>query len=587
MDVPPPPACLHTKLEKINNNNNKLQTPQLVQSHTELEQINNNKLQTPQLVQSHTELEQINNNKLQMHQLVQSHTELEQINNNKLQMHQLAQSHTELEQINNNKLQMHQLVQSHLQLHSGDDSRGRHSGFTHRDEDDVDEDLIEDREVEELFQQQQVATGVGDEHHRIFIVHPDVKWGSRKQHLTTAELMMSEAVGLVNTLETWRVLDKIIISTKTPEKKRIFGKGNFQSLTERIRKTPGVSAVFVNVERLSSVSQREFQEAWGVKVFDRYSVVLHIFRRNARTKEAKLQISLAEIPLLRFRLRDAMSNLDQQGGGSRYIGGSGETLLEVQQRLLKEREMKIRSALERVRRKRNLLRSQRTQKDFPTISVMGYTNCGKTTLIKALTGDTALQPRNQLFATLDVTVHAGQLPSHMTVLYVDTIGFLSQLPHRLIDSFSATLEDVKHSDLILHVRDISHPETENQKVNVLNVLKNLQIPDRLMSSMIEVHNKVDLIDTLHPSEPNTLPISALKGHGLDELKKAVEEQIVKSTGRHILNLKVHLSTSQLSWLYKEATVQDVHVIADEDSAVVKVTISTAAYRRYQKLFPVR
>ncbi|KAK2835924.1 hypothetical protein Q5P01_016408 [Channa striata] len=459
----------------------------------------------------------------------------------------------------------------------------RQRGLTEEEEEEEDEGFIEDSEVEELFQLQ-VPAGIGEGQHRVFIVHPDVKWGSRKQHLTSAELMMAEAVGLVNTLDNWRVVDTIILSTKTPEKKRIFGKGNFQSLTEKIRQTPGVSAVFVNVDHLSPVSEKELEEAWGVKVFDRYSVVLHIFRCNARTKEAKLQISLAEIPLLRSRLKNEMANLDQQGGGSRYIGGSGETLFEIQQRLLKEREMKIRSALEKLRRKRHLLRSQRKHKEIPVVSVLGYTNCGKTTLIKALTGDSCLQPRNQLFATLDVTVHAGQLPSHMTVLYVDTIGFLSQLPHQLIDSFSATLEDIKHSDLLLHVRDISHPETVNQKVNVLNVLKNLQIPDRLMNSMIEIHNKIDLVDNYESAELNALPISALEERGLGELKKAVEEQIVNCTGKHILDLQVDLSTPQLSWLYKEATVQDVQVNADEGSAVVKVIISTAAYGRYRKLF---
>ncbi|XP_035997425.1 putative GTP-binding protein 6 isoform X2 [Fundulus heteroclitus] len=312
------------------------------------------------------------------------------------------------------------------------------------EEEEEDGDVPDDREVEELFQQQ-VPAGIGQGQHRVFIVHPDVKWGSRKQHLTTAELMVAEAEGLVNTLDNWTVVDKIVLSTKTPEKKRIFGKGNFQLLTEKIRQTVGITAVFVNVDRLSPLSEREFEEAWGVKVFDRYSVVLHIFRCNARTKEAKLQISLAEIPLLRSRLKNEMADLDQQGGGSRYIGGSGETLYEVQQRLLKERENKIRSALERLRKKRHLLRSQRKHRELPIVSVLGYTNCGKTTLIKALTGDSGLQPRNQLFATLDVTVHAGQLPSHMTVLYVDTIGFLSQLPHQLIDSFSATLEDITHS----------------------------------------------------------------------------------------------------------------------------------------------
>uniref|UniRef100_A0AAV2KTI1 Putative GTP-binding protein 6 n=1 Tax=Knipowitschia caucasica TaxID=637954 RepID=A0AAV2KTI1_KNICA len=456
--------------------------------------------------------------------------------------------------------------------------------FTEEDEEEEDEDeFLPDAEVEELFQAHG-PLGVGHSHHRVFIVQPDVKWGSRKQHLTTADLMVAEAEGLINTLENWRVVDKIILSTKTPEKKRIFGKGNFQVLSERIRQTSGITAVFVNVERLSPVSERELQEAWGLKVFDRYSVVLHIFRCNAKTKEAKLQISLAEIPLLKSRLKNEMVNLDQQGGGARYIGGSGETLYEVQQRLLKERELKIRSALDKLRRKRHLLRSQRKHKEFPVVSVLGYTNCGKTTLIKALTGDCGLQPRNQLFATLDVTVHAGTLPSRMSVLYVDTIGFLSQLPHLLIDSFSATLEDIKHSDLLIHVRDISHPETVNQKANVLNVLKNLQIPDALMRSMVEVHNKIDLIENYEAPEPSVLPVSALEERGLTELKTVVEEKILNATGKHILSLRVDLSTAQLSWLYREATVQDVEVIADEGSALVQVIISTAVYGRYKKLF---
>ncbi|GAA6070452.1 putative GTP-binding protein 6 isoform X1, partial [Tachysurus ichikawai] len=222
-----------------------------------------------------------------------------------------------------------------------------------------------------------------------------------------------------------------------------------------------------------------------------------------------------------------------------------ETLYEVQQRLLKERELKICSALERLRKKRHMLRSQRKHKDFPIVSIMGYTNCGKTTLIKALTGDVALQPKDQLFATLDVTVHAGRLPSRMSVLYVDTIGFLSQLPHRLIDSFSATLEDVAHSDLIVHVRDISHPETVNQKVNVLNVLKNLQIPERLMNSIIEVHNKIDLLEGYESPDPEAVAISALNELGLDELKHRTEESIMKSTGKQTRILKVDLKSPQL------------------------------------------
>ncbi|XP_041055792.1 putative GTP-binding protein 6 [Carcharodon carcharias] len=445
-----------------------------------------------------------------------------------------------------------------------------------------DERELEDSEFEELFQEQIPPLPEGG--HRVFIVHPDVKWGGKKQHLTTGELQMAEAVALVDTLPNWHVVDKVILSTKSPDSKFIFGKGNFQTLTEKIKGLPQVTAVFMNVERLSALSEKELESAWGVKVFDRYSIVLHIFRCNARTKEAKLQIALAEIPYLRSQLKNEVANLDQQGGGSRYIMGSGETFMEVQQRLLKERELKIRAVLEKLKKKRQLLRTQRKRKEFPVISVMGYTNCGKTTLIKTLTGDSGLHPRDQLFATLDVTTHAGLMPSHMMVLYIDTIGFLSQLPHNLIESFSATLEDVVYSDVIVHVRDISHPETNNQKVNVLNVLRNLQLSNQLLDSIIEVHNKIDLVEGYEPTDPNTVAVSALHGLGMDELTKKIEEAVLRATGKLILTIQVNLAGPQLSWLYKEATVQGVDVLPEDGLANVRVIISSSSYGKYRKLF---
>ncbi|NXT00013.1 Y3725 protein, partial [Jacana jacana] len=229
--------------------------------------------------------------------------------------------------------------------------------------------------VEELLGPSPLAVGLGA--HRLAVVQPAVKWGPKKSPLTTAELQIAEAVALVDTLPNWTVLDKIIIPTKNPDKKLVFGKGNFQALTEKIKKLPRVTAVFLNLERVSSQTKKELEDAWGVKVFDRYTVVLHIFRCNARTKEAKLQIALAEIPLLRSNLKNEVSQLDQQRGGSRYIMGSGETFMETQNRMLKEKELKIRNALEKLRRKRSLLRTQRRKREFPIISVMGYTNCGK------------------------------------------------------------------------------------------------------------------------------------------------------------------------------------------------------------------
>ncbi|XP_068778881.1 putative GTP-binding protein 6 [Struthio camelus] len=445
------------------------------------------------------------------------------------------------------------------------------------------EEVEDEAELEELLGPSPLALGPGAQ--RVAVVHPAVMWGPKKPQLTTAELQMAEAVALVDTLQNWTILDKIIIPTKTPDKKFIFGKGNFQVLTEKIKKLPHLTAVFLNVERMSSLTKKELEDAWGVKVFDRYTVVLHIFRCNARTKEAKLQIALAEIPLLRSNLKNEVSQLDQQRGGSRYIMGSGETFMETQNRLLKEKELKVRNALEKLRRKRSILRSQRKRHEFPIISVMGYTNCGKTTLIKALTGEAGLQPKDQLFATLDITAHAGSLPSRMAVIYVDTIGFLSDLPHNLVESFSATLEEVAYSDLIVHVRDITHPEAVLQKASVLSVLKNLNLPSHLLESMVEVHNKVDLIERYKPTEESALAISALHGHGLEELKEEIEKRILKATGKKILTVKINLEGPQLSWLYKEATVQEVEVTPEDGTASVKVIISNSAFGRYKKLFP--
>ncbi|XP_020848410.1 putative GTP-binding protein 6 isoform X2 [Phascolarctos cinereus] len=412
------------------------------------------------------------------------------------------------------------------------------AGRGRKEEDEEEDEAGEEEEDEELLLEREPL--LPQRARRVFLLHPDVKWGAKKQTLTR----------------------------------------------EKIRGSPQITSVFLNVERMNPLTKKELETAWGVEVFDRFTIVLHIFRCNAMTKEAKLQIALAEIPLLRSNLRNEVAQLDQQGGGSRSIMGSGETFMQIQQRVLKEKEIKIKKALEKLKKRRRLLRSQRKKRELPIISVLGYTNCGKTTLIKALTGDAAIQPSDQLFATLDITAHSGSLPSHMTVVYVDTIGFLSQLPHDLIESFSATLEDVAYSDVIIHVRDISHPETDLQKASVLSVLKNLNLPNQLLGSIIEVHNKVDLAERYEPTELNAITISALLGHGLEKLKAEIESAVLKATGKKLLTLKIKLEGAQLSWLYKEATVQEVDVIPENGTANVKVIISNSAYGKYRKLFPI-
>ncbi|XP_045327862.1 putative GTP-binding protein 6 isoform X1 [Leopardus geoffroyi] len=495
------------------------------------------------------------------------------------------------------------------------------------------EDAEDEEEEEEELLRRDPLLPVGTQ--RVCLVHPEVKWGPGKPQLTRADRQVAEAESLVHTLDRWSVVERMVVPARTADGKVAFGRGTLRHLTEKIRALPEITAVFLNVERMApptkvrgslralptlraegvgsdgggpgiadAVSeapftrdtaadaltpslrfQKELEAAWGVQVFDRFTVVLSIFRCNARTKEARLQVALAELPLLRSHLSSSTACLDGRGGGSRYIMGSGESLVQVQRRLLKDKELKIRKALDRLREKRRLLGRQRRRREFPVVSMVGYTNCGKTTLIKALTGDDAVRPQDRLFATLDVTAHAGWLPSRVAVIYMDTVGFLSQLPHGLIESFSATLEDVAHSDLVVHVRDVSHPETELQKATVLAALRGLRLPAPLLDSVLEVHNKVDLVPGYSPSGSQAVAVSALLGHGLPELRARLEDAILRATGRQVLTLRVRLAGAQLSWLHQEATVQDVDVIPEAGAADVRVVISSSAYSKFRKLFP--
>lgn len=265
--------------------------------------------------------------------------------------------------------------------------------------------------------------------------------------------------------------------------------------------------------------------------------------------------------------------------------GSGESFSELRARALRDRELRLRRVLERLRDKRRLMRKERVRREFPVVSVVGYTNCGKTTLIRALTGEATLQPRDQPFATLDVTVHEGRLPSRLRVLYVDTIGFLSQLPHSLIHAFSATLEDVAYSDVLVHVTDVSHPDAELQKATVLSTLRGLGLRPALLESAVEVHSKVDLVPGHTMPCSGALAVSAVSGRGLDELKAALEASVLRATGRQLLTIRVRLGGPQLGWLYNEAVVQQVQELPEGGAAHVTVVITQAAYGRFQKLFP--
>ncbi|XP_033112706.1 putative GTP-binding protein 6 [Anneissia japonica] len=420
--------------------------------------------------------------------------------------------------------------------------------------------------------------------HNFLVIQPKIKWGPERNYLTTPDLQLEEAVTLVKTLSHSRVVDSCIYSLKNTQKKFVYGKGTFQNITERIKHQPNIDAVFLSVEMLTGLQHRELEDAWNVKVYDRYGIVLEIFRDHASSKEAKLQIALAEIPYIRSRLRNNVEKLDQQSGRQNYIGGGGETLLEIQQRLLSSRELKIKKALEKLKKKRSLLRIGRRKKHFPIISVVGYTNAGKTSLIRSLTGDLAMHPEDKLFATLDVTNHAGYLPNKMQVLYVDTVGFLSALPHSLIASFSATLEDLVLSDLIVHVRDISHPEAEAQKVNVLKTLSELQVPQHLMENIIEVSNKVDKIKSIE-NFGESFGVCAIDGTGIEDLKSEIQQKLMKASDIIRIGLDIPMAGPHLGWLYKEATVEITapSVVSSENMFVVAV-LNKETYSKFKGKF---
>ncbi|XP_070565602.1 putative GTP-binding protein 6 [Ptychodera flava] len=445
------------------------------------------------------------------------------------------------------------------------------------------EEYIEDDDLRSHYDSHHVTPVDG---HRVFVVQPNVKWGPKKQKFTTGELQLQEAIALVRTLKNWTVVEAVAISLKKPDGRFVFGKGNFASLTEQIKSRPDVTAVFMSVEMLTGLRHKMLEDTWGVKVFDRYTIVLNIFKEHAVTKEAKLQIALAEIPYLRSRLKGMVADMDQQSGAQQYIGGSGETLMERQKRLLYERETKIKKRLSRLKKRRELLRSARKKRKFPTVSVVGYTNSGKTTLIKALTGDTDLQPEDKLFATLDVTSHAGTLPSHMTVIYVDTVGFISVLPHSLIDAFSATLEDVILSDLIIHICDVSHPDFMAQKHNVHRVLSDLGLPENLKENMLEVGNKIDLLErpVSDVQDSCSTMVSALNGTGLQQLQEEIQARLLKVTDTVLKTVKIPMNGPHLSWLYKEAAVQSSEVTEDEEHLLVDVLMSGAAYGKFKSRF---
>jgi GTP-binding protein HflX len=324
---------------------------------------------------------------------------------------------------------------------------------------------------------------------RALVIHPARGAGSGGRRAPAARL--AEAVGLAQALDL-EIAGQEVITLRAATPATLFGTGKVREIGE-LCETLEAGVVVVD-DALTPVQQRNLEKAWGVKAIDRTGLILEIFARRARTREGKLQVELARLAYERSRLVRTWTHLERQRGGFGVMGGPGETQIETDRRLIADKIAKLKAQLVEVRRTRSLHREARKRTPFPTLALVGYTNAGKSTLFNALTAGGVLA-KDMLFATLDPTLRELKLPGGRPAIMSDTVGFISDLPHELVESFRATLEEVQSADLVLHVRDISDPDSAAQARDVEAVLDRMGMEEDRSHRLIEVWNKIDLLQT--------------------------------------------------------------------------------------------
>jgi GTPase len=404
--------------------------------------------------------------------------------------------------------------------------------------------------------------------------------GSRR----SAEARIDEAEGLAEAIGIDVVAAKAF-RVRTIRPATLLGKGQVEEIAE-LAKANDAALLIVDAP-LNPIQQKNLEEEAGTKVIDRTGLILEIFGERAATAEGRLQVELAHLDYQAGRLVRSWTHLERQRGGFGFLGGPGETQIEADRRLIRDRMAKIRRELEQVKRTRSLHRDRRQGAPWPVIALVGYTNAGKSTLFNRFTGEQVFA-ENLLFATLDPTMRDIRLPGFDKAILSDTVGFVSDLPTELIAAFRATLEEVREADLLVHVRDMAHPDREAQRDDVEDVLASLGLAEEGAPPRIEAWNKADL---LSPDEKQRLfeearrrddavQISALTGEGLDTLRDILAEKLRSGEQVHRIRIAAR-EGGKIAWLHSRGEVLDQRI--DHDELELSVRLSPDNWARFQAL----
>ena len=430
---------------------------------------------------------------------------------------------------------------------------------------------------------------------RAIVIHPDVM---KESEARSPAARLEEAVGLARAIDL-KIAAALIAPIVRPTPATFLGAGKVDEIRARLDEAAPRPGLVVVDHALSAVQHRNLEKAWNAKVLDRTALILEIFGERAHTAEGRLQVDLAHLSYQRSRLVRSWTHLERQRGGAGFLGGPGERQIEADRRVLANKIDRIKEKLEQVRRTRALQRAKRKRAPYPVVALVGYTNAGKSTLFNRMTASN-VAAKDLLFATLDPTMRAVVLSSGQRIILSDTVGFISDLPTHLVAAFRATLEEVLEADVIIHVRDIAHPDAEPQRADVHRVLETLGIGTGDDRPFIEALNKIDLLDeeeragvvlSARPSQDRDYPnvddparvaISAATGAGLDELETLIDRLVTADRRVYAIDISAEDGAAR-AWLHEAGAVEEE---TNAGAAVrLVVRLSDKAKGQFAKAFP--